>query len=61
MKQQYVPLNKRSKKQQKEFHDRQRKNWGELSPITRKTANQKLYNRKKPERWYEHEPRSGFL
>ena len=47
MKQQYVSLDKRSKKKQKEFHDTQRKNWGEFNPITRKTTNQKVYNRKK--------------
>ena len=61
MKHQYVPLDKRSKKKQKEFHSKQRKSWGEFSPITRKTTNHKLYNRKKPEGWYEHEPSFGFF
>ena len=61
MKQKYVPLNKRSKKKQKEYHEMQRRGWGEFSPVTRKTVNQKTYNRKKPERWHEHEPSSGFL
>jgi len=61
MKQKYVPLDKRSKRQQKEFHALQRKGWNELNPVTRKTTNQKIYNRKKSERWHDHEPRSDFL
>ena len=60
MKQKYVPLDKRSKKKQKEYHDLKRKGWGEFSPITRKTTNQKVYNRKKSERWREY-TRFGFF
>ena len=59
--QQYVPLDKRSKKKQKEYHNKQRKSWGEFSPITRKTDNQKIYSRKKPERWHGYEPLGGFF
>ncbi|MCL2528599.1 MAG: hypothetical protein FWE42_09310 [Defluviitaleaceae bacterium] len=61
MKQKYVPLDKRSKKKQKEYHEMQRRSWGEFSPLTRKTANLKAYNRKKSERWQEYQPRSDFL
>ena len=61
MKEKYVPLEKRSKRKQKEFHEIQRRGWGELSPITRKTANIKVYNRKKSERWHEYEPSVGFF
>ena len=61
MKPKYVPLDKRSKQKQKEFHDSQRRGWGDLNPITRKTANQKAYNRKKSERWHEYEPSVGFF
>lgn len=43
----YVALDKRSKKAQKEFHDQQRRTWGELSPVTRTVPNGKAYNRKK--------------
>jgi len=43
----YIPLDKRSKAKQKEYHTMQRKTWGEINPITRKTENKKLYNRKK--------------
>jgi len=61
MKQKYVPLDKRSKQKQKEYHATQRKNWGDISPVTRKTTNQKVYNRKKSEQWSQHEPPFGFL
>jgi len=61
MKQKYVPLDKRSKKKQKEYNDMQRRGWGEFSPITRKTTNEKIYNRKKSERWHEYGPCSDFL
>ena len=61
MKQKYVPLDKRTKKQQKEYHDIGRRGWGEFNPVSRKTTNQKVYNRKKSERWHEYEPRSDFL
>jgi len=61
MKQKFVPLEKRSKKQQKEFHSMQRKDWGNLNPATRKVPNTKAYNRKKARRWdYKHESLSGF-
>ena len=61
MKQKYVALDKRSKREQKEYHAKQRKSWGDFNPITRETTNQKAYNRKKSERWYEQEPPFGFL
>ena len=62
MKQKYVPLEKRSKKQQKEFHSLQRKDWGGLSPVTRTVPNAKAYNRKKARRWEnDHEPSSGLF
>ena len=62
MKQKYVPLEKRSKKQQKEFHSMQRKDWGNTNPVTKKLPNAKAYNRKKARRWeHTYEPLSGFL
>jgi len=57
----YIPLEKRSKKQQKEFHSMQRKDWGNLNPTTRKTPNKKAFNRKKARQWcVTHDPLSGF-
>ena len=43
----FVPLDKKSKKEQKKFHAKQRKTWGEFSPVTRTVPNGKAYNRKK--------------
>jgi len=60
MKPNYVPLEKRSKKQQKEFHAMQRKDWGNLNPTTKKVPNKKAFNRKKARQWCVHEPLSGF-
>ena len=47
MKQKFVPLAKRSKREQKGHHAAQRRDWGNLNPATRKTPNLKAYNRKK--------------
>ena len=43
----YVPLSKKSKKEQKKFHAMQRGTWGSLNPVTRSMPNGKAYNRKK--------------
>lgn len=43
----YVPLSKKSKKEQKKFHDMQRSTWNGLNPVTRTVPNGKAYNRKK--------------
>jgi hypothetical protein len=61
VKQNYVPLDKRSKKQQKEYHAMQRKDWNGVNPVTKKMPNMKAYNRKKSGQWNEHEPLPGFF
>jgi len=61
MKQQYIPLEKRSKREQKKHYDAQRGSWGDVNPVTRKIPNQKLYNRKKSGQRYEHEPFARIL
>ena len=60
MKQQYVPLEKRSKKEQREYYATRRGSWGGVNPVTRKTPNPKAYNRKKSGQWHENEPLPGF-
>jgi len=60
MKQKYVPIDKLSKKKKKEYYASQRKDWGELNPVTRKTPNPRAYKRKKSGQRYEYEPLSGF-
>lgn len=42
----YVPFCKMSKKQQKKLNRQKRTVWN-VNPITRKTENKKIYNRKK--------------
>ena len=44
---QYVTIDKRSKKAQKEYYLKQRHTWGELNPVTRSVTSGKVYNRKK--------------
>ncbi|MBR1814893.1 MAG: hypothetical protein IJ773_13950 [Lachnospiraceae bacterium] len=43
----FIPLEKRSKKAQKEYHARERRTWGSMSPVTRTVPNGKAYNRKR--------------
>ena len=43
----FVPLEKRSKKLQKEFNSMQRKTWEGLNPMTRTVPNGKAYDRNK--------------
>jgi hypothetical protein len=45
----YIPYDKMSKKQKKEWDSKQRTLWGG-NPVTRKTENNKHYNRKKVQR-----------
>lgn len=40
---QYVTIDKRSKKAQKEFYSKQRRTWGELNPATRTVPSEKVY------------------
>lgn len=44
---QMVPLNKRSKKKQREYHTGQRGSWHGLNPVTRTVPSGKAYNRNK--------------
>ena len=41
----YIPLNKKSKKEQKKFHAMQRQTWNGLNPVTRTVPNGKEYDR----------------
>ena len=42
---QRVPLNKQSKKNQKEYHIKQRGSWHGISPVSRCVRNGKAYDR----------------
>jgi hypothetical protein len=61
MKQRYVPLEKRSKQEQKEHYAARRGSWGAISPVTKKPPNPKAYNRKKSGKRVENEPFAGFF
>jgi hypothetical protein len=43
----FVPLDKQSKKKQREFFNSRRKDWGGISPVTRKSKSD--YKRRKEE------------
>ena len=45
-----VPLNKRSKKAQKEYHAKQRGSWYGVDPITRIVSSGKIYDRNRVKR-----------
>ena len=49
----FIPLEKRSKKKQREQAAKKRGSWGGLNPVTRKPENPKAYNRKKARNWRE--------
>ena len=44
---QYVPLNKRSKKEQKAYHNMNRRDWHGVNPISRVFSDRKTFSRKK--------------
>lgn len=41
----FIPLEKRSKKEQKEYHSKQRGSWHGFNPVTRVVRNGKAYDR----------------
>ena len=52
-----VPLHKRSKKQQREYHAKQRGSWHGLNPVIRTVPNGKAYDRKQ---WKQRRRDSGL-
>lgn len=56
----FIPLNKMSKKKQREFYLRSRKDWGGISPVTRKERNPKAYNRAAEKRKGAAQKRGSF-
>ena len=47
---QFVPLDKQSKKAQKEHHAKQRGSWNGISPVTRTVPSGKAYDRNRIKR-----------
>lgn len=53
-----TPYEKLSKKQKRALDGTRRKDWGEISPVTRRPENPKAYNRRKAQRW-DRDPHVG--
>jgi len=49
----FIPFEKLSKKMQRELMAQKRGTWGGLNPVTRKSENPKVYNKKKARKWNE--------
>lgn len=47
----YVCYQKLSKKKRREIDQAKRATWGSVSPVTKKVASEKVYNRKRTQRW----------
>lgn len=47
VKRRYIPLEKRSKREQKAYHASRRGSWGGVNPVTKMSPNPKAYNRRK--------------
>ncbi len=50
----FIPYEKMSKRQKKEEDRKRRKDWGLVSPVTKRIESQKSYNRKKDRKGQEH-------
>ena len=58
---QFVPLEKRSKTEQKAYHAQQRGSWNGVNPVTRVVPNKKGYDRKRAKaRRYDPDVRPFF-
>ena len=61
MNQKFVPLGKRSKREQREYHAARRSGWGGIDPATKKLPNARAYDRKKSGKRYEYESHPDFF
>lgn len=52
----FIPYEKLSKKKQREIDRKSRRDWNGISPVTRKSENQKAYNRKRHRTDYDFDP-----
>lgn len=57
----FISYEKLSKKAQKKYDCKKRSTWDSLSPITRKPASTKAYNRKKAQHWKDDLPFVAFF
>lgn len=47
----FIPIGKRSKREQKKYHAQKRGSWGGINPITRKPPNSHAYQRQNSGTW----------
>ncbi len=52
----FISYEKLSKKKKRELDAKRRGSWGGMSPVTRKPANPKAYNRAKARKWVKDDP-----
>ena len=52
----YIPMEKRSKKEQRAYYATKRGSWNGVRPVTQVIPNKKHYNRKKASKWKDELP-----
>ena len=56
----YVAYRKPSKKKRQEIDRAKRTAWGNISPVTKKVASKKVYDRKRIQHWERESPALDF-
>lgn len=57
----FIPYEKMSKKQKKQYNALKRRDWNGVNPVTRKPVNPKAYNRKKSRKLYDDNFQDFFI
>jgi hypothetical protein len=57
----FIPYSKLSKRKQRELNQQRRRDWGPLSPVTRKAQNPKAYQRQKTRQGSDDTSLAGFF
>ena len=57
----FIAYNKLSKRKQRQVNAAKRGKWGDISPITRRSASPKAYKREKIRPWSDDDSGAGFF
>jgi hypothetical protein len=57
----FIPLEKRSKREQKQYHASKRGSWDDVNPVTKTVPSKKVYDRKKSAYRWEYKPIERIL
>jgi len=57
----FLPREKMSKRDKRTLDEKKRIGWDGINPVTRKTENKKMYNRKRSPRWYNDDSTGIFV